>query len=98
MSILRRRPGGRGAVSASPYLKGSQASRSIIKRTARTDKTGARQPNGAPASAAVEKDVVAPELVTQCLNQAIRRIDAPGITKLQHRLGLAAGVIQSHRT
>ena len=80
-----------------PYLKGSEASRSIIKRTAQTDRSVARQPSGASASAVVEKDVVAPELVTQCLNQAIRRVDAPGVTKLQHRLGLTAGVIQSHR-
>ena len=46
----------------------------------------------------LQKDVVAPELVTQCLNQVVGRVDSPTFTELQQSPGISAGVLQRNRT
>ena len=47
--------------------------------------------------AVVEEDVVASELVTQCLNQRIGRVDAPVVAELQQGAGVAGTVVDGER-
>lgn len=48
-------------------------------------------------STVLQKDVLTSELVTQGLNQPVCGVDGPLVAKLQHGLGIAAGVFQRSR-
>src|SRR5690606_38965493 len=103
-----RRPGGCSVFCAIPYGTGASRSnkscsepcpdhdRGVLTSPRRRQWIGVLG-NDHPSSV-LQEDVVAPELVTQCLNQVVCRIDPPVLAKLQQRARIAPGVFQSDRT
>src|SRR3546814_12452659 len=105
---MRRRPGGREAVPFfAPYLTGrAHSGRTKIVLNHDPVITG---PFGSDPESAIgdlpglgplsvlQEDVVASELVTQCLNQVVGRVDPPGFTELQQGARVTTGVFQLNR-